>query len=180
MKRGRYKKAEQGLIYRINHQIKVPEVRLIGTDGKQIGVVSVAEALKQANEAELDLVEIAPLAKPPVTKIVDYKKFQYQEAKKLSKQKKTSKKGELKEIRLTPFIADGDYQVRIKRIKEFIKDGNQVRMSVFFRGRELAYKNRGYELIYRVLKDLGETVKLDQEPKFIGRNTIATVSPNKK
>ncbi len=180
MKRGRYKRAEQKIKHRINQQIRAPEVRLIGQDGKQIGLMSVAEALAKAREANLDLVEIAPKAKPPVVKVIDYKKFQYLESKKLSQQKKSAKKGDLKEIRLRPFMADGDYQVKLKRIKEFLNDGNQVRVSVYFKGRELAHKSKGYELVSRALADLGEIAKLDQPAKFAGRNVIANFSPSKK
>lgn len=179
MKRGPYKKATRQPKHRVNHQIRAPQVRLIGPDSKQVGVMSPQEALQKAKEAELDLVEIAPKAKPPVVKIIDYKKFQYLESKKLAKQKRASKKGDIKEIRLKPFMADGDFQVRVRKITKFLKQGNQVRISIQFRGRELAHKNFGYELFAKLVEQLGDLVKVDQQPKFVGRRLQATISPNK-
>lgn len=176
MRRGRYKKPTPKQQYRVNERIAAPEVRLIGSDNKQIGVVSRNEALNQARRVQLDLVEIAPRAKPPVAKIIDYRKFQYQESKKTSKQKKSTKKTDLKEVRLKPFMAEGDYQVRLKRIKEFVNDGHQVRLSIPFHGRQLAHKEFGYQLISRIVKDLGELAKVDQQPRFVGRKAIATIS----
>ena len=179
MKRGPYKKASQQPNYRVNHQIKAVQVRLIGTDDKQIGVLPLQEAIRQAQQASLDLVEIAPKASPPVVKIIDYKKFQYLEAKKQAKQKKTAKKGEIKEIRLKPFMAEGDFQVRVKKIKKFLKQGHQIRISIQFKGRELAHKNFGYDLFTKLTKELGDLVKVDQEPKFVGRRIQATISSGK-
>ncbi len=180
MQKGRYKKPENTVVnYRINHRITAPQVRLIGEDNKQIGVMSLGEALAQAQTAEVDLVEIAPKAVPPVVKVIDYKKFQYLEAKKLAQQKKLTKKTDTKEIRLKPFMADGDYQVRLKRIREFTTDGHQVRVTIVFHGRQLAHKEFGFQLFDRLIQDLGDQIKVDQVPKFIGRNVIGVVSPNK-
>ena len=181
MQRGRYKKPENlGANYRINHRITAPEVRLIGEDNKQIGVMPLSQALAQAQQSGVDLVEIAPKAQPPVVKVIDFKKFLYLESKKLAQQKKGTKRTDQKEIRFTPFMADGDYRVRLKRVKEFITEGHQVRITVAFQGRQLAHKEFGFQLIDRLVNDLGETIRVDQPAKFIGRNAIAVISPNKK
>lgn len=163
--------------WRTNEQIRAPEVRLIGEDDKQIGVLPKEEALEKAKEKGLDLVEIAPKAKPPVVKIVEFGKFLYREEKKLKKQKKGSKTSELKEVRFSPFIADNDYETRISRIEEFLRDRNKVRITVKFKGRQMSAKKFGYELTDRIMKDLGELAKVDQQPKFMGRHLMMTISP---
>jgi translation initiation factor IF-3 len=163
--------------WRTNEQIRAPEVRLIGEDDKQIGVLKKEEALKMAKEKGVDLVEIAPKAKPPVVKIIEFGKFLYREEKKLKKQKKGSKTSELKEVRFSPFIADNDYKTRIERIEEFLRDRNKVRVTVKFKGREMSAKKFGYELVDRIVTNLGELAKVDQKPKFIGRHLIVTLSP---
>lgn len=155
-------------------------MRLIGSDGKQEGVLNISDALKKADEAGLDLVEIAPNAKPPVVKIVELGKFRYEQEKKLKKEKKKSKAGELKEIRFSPFIADHDYATRMQRIKEFLNESNKVRVVVVFLGRQMNSKQFGYDLIKRITEELGERVAIDMEPKFIGRHLITTLSPLKK
>jgi translation initiation factor IF-3 len=168
------------LNFRTNHQIQAPKVRLIGADGKQIGVVKMQKALKQAQESGLDLVEIAPRAKPPVVKIVELGKFKYQEEKKVRKQKKKAKSTELKEVRFSPFIADHDYQVRVDRTKEFLADNNKVRLVVVFKGRHMGSKSFGYKLIDRIIADLDENITVDMRPKFIGRHLTSVISPVSK
>lgn len=163
--------------WRTNKQIRAPEVRLIGEDDKQIGVLTSEEALEKAKEKGLDLVEIAPKAKPPVVKIVDFGKFLYREEKKLKKQKKGAKTSELKEVRFSPFIADADYKTRLDRIEEFLRERNKVRITVKFKGRQMSAKKFGYELVDRILEDLGELAKIDQQAKFMGRHLIMTISP---
>lgn len=163
--------------WRTNDEIRAPEVRLIGEDDKQVGVLKIEEARKKAKEKGLDLVEIAPAAKPPVVKIVDFGKFLYREEKKLKKQKKGAKTSELKEVRFSPFIADADYETRLDRIEEFLRDRNKVRITVKFKGRQMSAKKFGYELVERILKDLGELAKVDREAKFVGRHLIMTISP---
>lgn len=168
---------KQKLFWRLNEQIRVPEVRLIDATGSQIGVVKISEALKQAKDAGLTLVEVAGSAKPPVVKIVDFGKFRYQEEKKLRKQAKGSKGGELKEIRFSPFIADGDYMTRMERVKEFLADKNKVKIVVVFLGKQMGSKPYGYKLIERIMGNLGDTVVQDMPPKFLGRHLITIVSP---
>ncbi len=168
------------LSWRINNQITAPEVRLIGEDGKLVGVVSRVEALNLAQEKNLTLIEIAPKAKPPVVKIADLGKFRYQEEKKLQKQKKGAKSSEIKEIRFSPFIADHDYQTRIERIREFLADNNKIRIVVVFKGRQMGSKQFGYELMQKVVNTLDSAVAIDMEPKFIGRHLQMVISPLKK
>ena len=168
------------LFWRLNENIRVPEVRLVGSDGKQVGVVKTEEALKKAKDEGLTLVEVAPLAKPPVAKIVEFGKFRYREEKKAKEIAKKQKGGELKEIRLSPFIAEGDYQTRLKRVREFLGDKNKVKLVVVFGGRQMGSKPVGYALIDRIYKELGESIVIDMKPKFLGRYLITIISPYAK
>jgi translation initiation factor IF-3 len=168
------------LFWRINENIRVPEVRLVGSDSKQIGVVKIEEALEKAKSEGLTLVEIAPNAKPPVAKIVEFSKFKYQEEKKAKAIVKKQKGGELKEIRFSPFIAEGDYQTRLKRVREFLTDKNKVKVVVVFMGRQMGSKPMGYQLIERIVKDLGESIVMDMKPKFLGRYLVTIISPTFK
>jgi len=165
--------------WRINHQIRAPEVRAIGPDGKQIGVLKLSEALNEAQNLELDLVEIAPQAKPPVVKIANLSKLRYEEEKKLKKEKRGQKGGGTKEIRFSPFIGEADYQTRLIRIKEFLAEKNKVRVVVKFGGRQMGSKNFGYKVLQRILEDAG-TVNVDMGPKFLGRNLVMVISPTYK
>ena len=163
--------------WQINERVKSGELRLIGSDNKLVGIVTKEEALKKAKKEGLDLVEIAPNAKPPVVRIVDFGKFLYEEEKKLRKQKKKTKSSELKEVRFSPFIADNDYKTRIERIKEFLDDRNKVRVVVKFKGRQMTARKFGYDILRRVLGDFEGYVKIDMEPKFVGRHLIMVISP---
>lgn len=155
-------------------------MRVIGADGKLIGVLSKDEAIKKAKAAELTLVEIAPNATPPVAKIVDFGKFRYAEEKKLRAQQKKVKGGEVKEIRFSPFIADNDFKVRIGRIKEFFADKNKVRVVVVFTGPQMRVKHTGYDVISKIKAQFGDTVVTDMEPKFLGKHLITVISPISK
>ena len=168
------------LFWRLNENIRVPEVRLVGSDGKQVGVVKIEKALKTAKDEGLTLVEVAPNAKPPVAKIVEFGKFRYQEEKKAKEIAKKQKGGQLKEIRFSPFIAEADYQTRLKRVKEFLGEKNKVKTVVIFTGRQMGSKPMGYALLERIFKDLGETVVMDMKPKFLGRYLITVISPYAK
>jgi translation initiation factor IF-3 len=165
--------------YRINHFIKSPTLRVIGDDGKQIGILTISEALAKANEAQLDLVEIAPTAKPPVAKIIDYKKFVYLEEKRARKGKK-SKGGEIKEVRFTPFIASADFDVRIKRAIKFLGEGDKVRIVVKFVGRQISKRDFGYEIVRKAKIALLTAGEFEGDPKWMGPNLIVTVTPIKK
>lgn len=165
--------------WRINYQIRASKLRVIGADGKQVGVLSLTEALEKARKENLDLVEIAPKANPPVAKIISLGKLKYEEEKKRKREKRGIKGGEVKEIRFSPFIGKADYQTRLGRIKEFLKEGNKIRAVVKFKGKELNSKAYGYNLLKQLFNDIGENINIDMEPKFIGRHLTCVISPTK-
>jgi len=154
-------------------------VRLLDEAGKQIGVVSKLEALQKAKEAGIDVVEIAQNAKPPVAKLIDFKKFKYQESKKERESRKSQKNVGVKEIRLRPFIGAHDFNTRVAKGKEFLKDGNQVKLSVFFRGREITRKEFGYDIMKRYIGQM-ESIKVVREPHMEGRTLVAMLVNVKK
>lgn len=164
----------------MNHQIRAAQVRVLGEDGKQLGVMSVPEALAEAQKAGLDLIEIAPKALPPVAKIIEFGKFKYQEEKKARKQKKGVKTSELKEMRFSPFIGEADYNTRIERVDEFLKDGNKVRTVVRFTGRQMGSKEFGYKVLDRILASFKDRIVVDMQPKFLGRQLVMVISPTNK
>lgn len=163
--------------WRLNEKISATELRVLDFEGKQIGVMKKEEALKLALEAGVDLIEIVPNAKPPVAKIIDFGKFRYQEEKKLKEAQKKSKPSDLKELRFTPFIGDGDYNMRLNRIDEFFKEKHKVKLVVYFKIKQLGSKQFGYNIFNRIIKDLGEGFNIDMKPKFLGRNLIMIISP---
>lgn len=167
------------LHYRINYQITSNQLRLLDEEGKQIGLISKIEALQKAKELNLDVVEIAPKAVPPVAKLIDYKKFKYQEQKKERDSKKNQKNVGIKEIRLRPFIGIHDFDTRVAKAKEFLEDGNQVKINVFFKGREITRKEFGYNVIKRFLTNL-ESIKVVREPHMEGKALVVIVIPDKK
>lgn len=166
--------------YRINQYISAPEVRLINDTAKQIGVMPLAQARHLSQESGLDLVEIAPLAKPPVVKMIDFAKFKYQEAKKLKAEKRGLKGGEMKEIQATPFISQNDYETAINKAKKFLTTGNKVKLSIKFLGRQIQHPEFGHHLIHRFGQDLADISILEGETKLIGKRLLATLSPHKK
>lgn len=166
--------------YRINSRISAKEVRLLREDGTQVGVVPLSEALSQAKSAGVDAVEVAPTAMPPVVKLVDYKKFLYQLAKKERLAKASIKKIELKEIRLTPFMGENDFQVRINWGRNFLEDGNPLKVSVKFYGRQLAHREFGDQMFSKTVSALSDIARVDQSPKWVGRQYIGTLVPVKK
>lgn len=185
IKRGKFDKLIKTLFkkprkfYRINQYINTEKVRVINAEGKQIGVLSLSQALAKAQEARLDLVEVAARANPPVCKIIDFKKFKYLEAKKQQEEKKKRKKSELKEIRLTLFIAENDLNFRIKKIEKFLKEGNKVKINLMLRGRQITKKNLAYTLFKKVIDKVGTFSKIEIEPKIIGKKLEMTLSPEK-
>ena len=178
MRRARPKQIQKKY-WRINHQIHAPEVRVIDEKGKQLGVLKISDALKKAQEANLDLVEIAANAKPPVTKIVSLGKFKYQQEKKQREQKKKTKQTDIKEIRFSPFIGDADYKTRFGRVEEFLGEGHKIRAVVKFKGRQMGSKSFGYNLLKKLLTELGDNINVDMEPKFLGRHLSMVISPIK-
>ncbi len=166
---------KQNTYWRVNEKIQADKLRVLASDDKQIGVLSKKEALAKAEKAGLDLVEIAPRAKPPVAKIIDFGKFKYQEGKKKNSTK--VKSSDIKEIRFSPFIGDADYQTRLGRIKGFLGEKHKIRAVVKFKGRQMGSKKFGYDLLGKLLGDLGDNVQVDMEPKFVGRHLIMVISP---
>ena len=169
-----YRPRPEKKFYFINHRIEAPTLRVIDKEGKQIGVLSKYDALRKAQELESDLVLIAPSAKPPVAKIIDFKKFLYQEEKKLKESKKGIKKSTVKNIKLSLFIAESDLNRLIARTKEFLDEGNQVRINLLFRGREIGKRQMGFDLINKFLASLGD-INVSKEPRLMGRIISAVV-----
>lgn len=166
--------------YRTNQFIRAPQLRVIGEDGKQIGVLPLNEALEKARELDLDLVEVAPQAQPPVAKIINFKKFIYQEEKREREAKKKIKGGETKEIRVAPFTAEADLKVRIRKAEEFLKEGNKVKVAVRFLGRQLGKREFGYGILKKITEALKESAQAEGEPKWQGRSLILTLAPIKE
>ena len=164
---------------RINESIRARELRVIGQDGEQLGIVSRAEALKLAEEAGVDLVEISPNADPPVAKIVDGGKYQYQKMKEQQKNRKNSKQAELKQMRFGLKIGSGDLDIKLRKIRSFLEAGHKVRIQIFYRGREMAHKELGYELIDKIVALLDEDAILEQKPQMAGRNLSIVVRSKK-
>lgn len=172
------KKFKKRKYYRLNHNILAPRLRVLDQEGKQIGILTKSEGLKLAGENEVDLVEVAPKASPPVCKLIDFKKFLYQQKKK--ERGKKEGRTELKEIRLRPFIGNHDYQTRLSQAKEFLQEGSAIRIRVRFFGREIAKKEFGFEIIKRFSKDLEESAATEREPQLKGRSLMATLVPKKQ
>ena len=166
--------------YRTNDRIYARELRVLDSEGKQIGIISKDEALKIAQSQELDLVEIAPMAKPPVAKIIDFKKFLYQEEKKRREEKKNAKTSETKEVRLGPFMSENDLSTMAKRAREFLTDGNKVRLVVTFNGRQITHPEFGHKVLDKTLEILSDLAKVERERKLEGRKLILLISPEKK
>lgn len=161
---------------RVNHQINAREVRLIDAEGNQIGVVSIQEAMRSAQEAELDLVEIAPQLTPPVCRIMDYGKYLFEQSKRL---KKKSKRVQVKELKMRPVTDVGDYMVKIKKAKAFLHDGDKVKFTIRFRGRELAYQQQGIDILQRVENDLKDHGVVEQAPRMEGKQMSMLLIPGK-
>jgi translation initiation factor IF-3 len=166
--------------YAVNQFIKATEMRVVDETGKQVGVMTKSEALKIAGERGLDLVEIAPMAKPPVGKIIDFKKFKYLEAKKERDGKATSGKVEIKEIRFSPFIAQGDMESRLGRIKDIMSDGDRVKIVVKFTGRQITKVEFGHDLIKKIMSALEGIATSDGVPKLQGKQLFLILNPVKQ
>ncbi|MEJ2644589.1 MAG: translation initiation factor IF-3 [Gammaproteobacteria bacterium] len=165
---------------RINQEITVPQVRLIGADGEQVGIVTIEQAQGAADEAELDLVEISPTADPPVCRIMDYGKFRFEEAKKAAEARKKQKQIQIKEVKFRPGTDEGDYQVKLRNLIRFLTEGDKTKVTLRFRGREMAHQDLGRKLLQRVEEDLKEYGSVEQFPKMEGRQMIMVLSPKKK
>lgn len=163
--------------YQVNEEIRDREVRLIGEDGEQLGIVAVAEAMRLAEERELDLVKIAPGSNPPVCKLMDYGKYRFEQSKREKEARKNQRVIEIKEIRMSPGIGDNDFLVKLRNGQKFLTDGDRLKVTVRFRGREMAHTNIGDQLLRDFASKCAEIANLDKQPKLEGRNMSIFLSP---
>jgi len=164
---------------RVNTEIRVPQVRVIDADGKQIGILDTRKAIELANDQGYDLVEVSPTAQPPVCRFMDYGKYKYQQSKKLQKQK-SHHQVHIKEIKVRPFTGDHDLEVKLRHILEFLEKGNKVKITLMFRGRELQYKEHGEAMLRRIIEAIGEQGIIEKDMTVEGRNMVMMVGPPKQ
>jgi translation initiation factor IF-3 len=165
---------------RINERIRVPQVRLIGADGEQLGIVDTNDALKRAQDAELDLVEVAPNSKPPVTKLLDYSKYKYEQEQKQKAARKHQQQVNVREIKLRPKIATHDYETKKGHVERFLKHRDKVKVTIMFRGREQAHPERGRDLLNKLFEDLDGLAVIESAPLQEGRNMSMLLGPSKE
>ena len=165
---------------RINERIRVPEVRLIGEDGKQIGVVKTDQALKYAQERDLDLVEVAPDSRPPVCRVLDYSKYKYEQEQKAKAARRHQKQITIREIKLRPKIATRDYETKKGHVRRFLTGQDKVKITIMFRGRETTHPERGEQLLMRLADDVSGLASVEQRPQQDGRNMTMLLAPLKK
>jgi translation initiation factor IF-3 len=165
---------------RTNRRIKAREVRVVGPDAEQLGVLPIDQALARAQELGMDLVEVSPMAKPPVCKIMDYGKFKYLEKKKQNEAKKKQVVVQLKEVKLRPRTEEHDYDVKIKKVREFLAEANKARITVMFRGREMSHRELGQKVLQRVIEDLRDVAVIESAPRMEGRQMFMILAPNPK
>jgi translation initiation factor IF-3 len=161
----------------VNREIRVPEVQLIAESGDNLGVLSIADALAAAAEAGLDLVEISPNSTPPVCKILDFGKYKYQSQKKASEARKNQKIVEIKEVKMRPNIDTHDYEVKMKNINRFFEEGDKVKVTLRFRGREMAHQDLGFKLLMQVRDETAAIAKVESEPRLEGRQMVMVLAP---
>ncbi|MGY1643654.1 translation initiation factor IF-3 [Geodermatophilus sp. SYSU D00703] len=164
---------------RINDRIRVPEVRLVGPEGEQVGIVPIGEALRLAQDAELDLVEVAPMARPPVAKLMDYGKFKYESAQKAREARRNQALTVIKEMRLRLKIDPHDYETKKGHVERFLRSGDKVKITVMFRGREQSRPEMGYRLLQRLAADVAELGVVESNPKQDGRNMVMVIAPHR-
>ena len=162
---------------RVNEDIRVPQVRLIDQNGEMIGVMTQREALLRAYDLGMDLLEISPNAVPPVCKITDYGKYKYEQQKKANEARKKQKIVEIKEVKVRPNIDDHDYDVKMRQMKSFIGEGDKVKVTLRFRGREMAHQDLGLKVLERIRSELGDAIKVEQMPRLENRQMIMVVAP---
>ncbi len=165
---------------RRNQDIRVPNVRVIGADGEMIGVLSREAALEMAEEAGMDLVEIQPNADPPVCRVMDFGKFKFEAQKKANAAKKKQKQVEIKEVKFRPVTDDGDYQIKLRKMREFLAEGDKIKVNIRFRGREMSHQELGREMAARIEADLGEEIVVESRPRLEGRQMVMMLAPKKK
>jgi len=163
--------------FRINDEIRVRDIRVVDTDGNQLGIMPTREALKLAEEKQLDLVEIAPQAKPPVCRIMDFGKYKYEQSKREKEARKKQKIIDIKEVKMRPNIEDHDFLVKAKNAARFLKDGDKVKATMIFRGREIVHTQLGRVLLVRLAEDLKEICNVERQPKLEGKNMIMILTP---
>jgi len=163
-----------------NHHIRFPQVRVLAERGESLGIMSSQEALEKAREVEKDLVVVTEKADPPVVKIIELSKYKYQLQQKQADQRKSAKVQELKEVRFSPFIGEGDFETRLRKVTGFLEKGHKVRLSLMFKGRTIANKDQGFEVFNRVIERTQTISKVEIEAKLLGKKLIAQLSPDKK
>lgn len=163
--------------FRINDEIRVRDIRVVDTDGNQLGIMPTREALKLAEEKQLDLVEIAPQAKPPVCRIMDFGKYKYEQSKREKEARKKQKIIDIKEVKMRPNIEDHDFLVKAKNAARFLKDGDKVKATMIFRGREIVHTQLGRILLVRLAEDLKDICNVERQPKLEGKNMIMILTP---
>ena len=161
----------------INWEIKAPEVRVIDPDGKQVGVLSVKEAIRIAEERGMDLVEVAPNSQPPVCRIMNYGKYKYQQSKRTQEARKHQTVIRIKEVKVRPRTEEHDFQFKLRHVKRFLDEGNKVKISMLFRGREIAHPEFGKEVLNRFIEEVKETTVIEQSPRLEGRNMVMILAP---
>ncbi|KMW47959.1 MAG: translation initiation factor IF-3 [Betaproteobacteria bacterium] len=166
--------------HRLNREITAPEVRLTGVEGEALGIVKLFDALRLAEEKDVDLVEIAPTAQPPVCRLMDYGKFRYSEQKKAHEAKLKQKVIQVKEVKFRPGTDDGDYDVKLRNLKRFLEEGDRAKITLRFRGREMAHQELGMRVLERIKTDLEEYGQVEQMPKMEGRQAVMMLAPKKK
>lgn len=166
--------------HRLNREITAPEVRLSGPNNEPLGIVSLQEALRMAGDLDVDLVEIAANASPPVCRLMDYGKFKYQEQKKAAEAKAKQTVIEIKEVKFRPGTDDGDYAIKLRNIRRFLADGDKCKITLRFRGREITHQDLGLALLQRIRDDLGDSIVVEQFPKLEGRQMIMMIAPGRK
>lgn len=174
-----HRNAPTGDDRRINEAINAREVRLIDEDGEQVGIVPLDEALERASSVELDLVEIDPNAQPPVCRIMDYGKHRFEQAKRQQAARKKQRQIQVKEVKFRPGTDEGDYQIKLRNVQRFLEDGDKAKITLRFRGREMAHQELGLQLLKRVEEDLGDLCVVDQRPRLEGRQMVMMLSPRK-
>ncbi len=165
---------------RINGDITAPQIRLVGANGEPLGIVSLNEALAQAEEADIDLVEIAPQAAPPVCRLMDYGKYKYAESKRQHEARLKQKQVQVKEVKFRPGTDEGDYKIKLRNLIRFLQEGDKAKVTLRFRGREITHQELGLALLKRVEADLQEHAVVEQFPKMEGRQMVMVVAPHKK
>jgi translation initiation factor IF-3 len=164
----------------LNREISAPELRVSGPDNEPLGIMSLVEALRMAGEMDVDLVEIAPTAVPPVARLMDYGKFKFQEQKKAHEAKLKQKVIEIKEVKFRPGTDDGDYHIKMRNIRRFLEDGDKVKVTLRYRGREMTHQEIGMALVMKIRDELGDAIVVESMPKLEGRQLIMMIAPGKK